>query len=63
MSESTKKEAGLQNHYHITSTVEKHKIPESLVSKQDQNMFKLDILTWQRKVQRKLASQELLINK
>ena len=27
MSESTKKEAGLQNHYHITSIVEKHKIP------------------------------------
>ena len=29
--DSAKKEAGLQHHYHITSIVEKHKIPESLV--------------------------------
>ena len=36
ISDSAKKEAGLQYHYRITSIVEKHKIPESLVINSDQ---------------------------
>ena len=37
---SAKKEAGLQHHYCITSIVEKHKIPESLVINSDQTPSK-----------------------
>ena len=36
--DSAKKEAGLQHHYRITSIVEKHKIPESLVINSDQTL-------------------------
>ena len=38
--ESAKKEAGLQHHYRITSTVEKHNIPPSLILNSDQTPSK-----------------------
>ena len=38
--ESAKKDAGLQDHYRITSIVEKHKIPESLVINSDETPSK-----------------------
>ena len=38
--DSAKKEADLQHHYCITSIVEKHKIPESLVINSDQTLSK-----------------------
>ena len=38
--DSAKKKAGLQHHYRITSIVEKHKIPESLVINSDQTSSK-----------------------
>ena len=40
IAESAKKEAGLQHHYHVTSIVEKHKIPESLVINSDKTPSK-----------------------
>ena len=38
--ESAKKDAGLQDHCRITSIVEKHKIPESLVINSDETTSK-----------------------
>ena len=40
ISNSAKKEAGLQHHYRITSVAEKHNIPESLVMNSDQTKSK-----------------------